>query len=314
MSLPVEDAACLFCNNTHGTVVARGRDYEYATSPEYFDFVRCRACGLIFLQPRPAAAAMSIIYPQNYYAYNEESGERPFVKSFRDRVERAKVRRYQALLGRDDANVVDIGCGDGRLLEILQRFGPPDWHLAGIEIGEAAARRTVAKGFEVRSGDFEFLELLDWVNHFDLALMHHVIEHTRQPRAAIRKVASLLRRGGIVSIETPDTRGWDFQLFQKRYWGGYHIPRHFYLFDSHTLATLLQQEGFEVIAVRSILSPAFWVHSVHNWLADQSWGTRLAPYLHPQNVFAIGVATAIEILQQVTRRQSSNLQVLARRL
>ena len=60
-------------------------------------------------------------------------------------------------------------------------------------------------------------------------------------------------------IETPEIEGWDYHLFRKRYWGGYHIPRHFYLFNRATLTRLLREEGFEIVSVRSIPSPAFWV-------------------------------------------------------
>jgi 2-polyprenyl-3-methyl-5-hydroxy-6-metoxy-1,4-benzoquinol methylase len=311
--LPVEEAVCLFCGSVPADVVARGRDYEYASSPDFFELVRCRDCELIFLQPRPAAEAMSTIYPANYYAYNEEGGENGFVKFFRDRIERVKVRRYERLVAKPDAALLDIGCGDGRLLEVIRRFAPDDWRLAGIEIGEAAARRAADRGFEVRSGDFESLDVAGWEERFDLALMHHVIEHVREPRAVLRKVSSLMAEGGVFSVETPETRGWDYRLFRSRYWGGYHIPRHFYLFDADTLTRLLREEGFEILSVRSIPSPAFWIFSFHNFLVDRRWGRRLASYCHPQNLLAVSLATAVDALQLLTRRQSTNLQVLARK-
>lgn len=311
--LPVEEAACLFCRDARTRPVARGRDYEYESSPDHFDLVQCEGCELMFIQPRPAAEAMSTIYPSNYYAYNEEEGERPFVKFFRDRVEGIKVRRYRQLAPAERAELVDIGCGDGRLLDVIRRLGAPTWKLAGIEIGEGAARRAEARGFEVRAGDFEFLDLTDWSKRFDLALMHHVIEHVRDPRQVLEKVASLLREGGVLSVETPEIEGWDYRLFRKRYWGGYHIPRHFYLFNRVTLTRLLREEGFEIVSVRSIPSPAFWIFSVHNWLADRPWGRSLARFCHPQNVLAVGAATAVEAVQLLTRRRSSNLQVLARK-
>ena len=312
--LPTESATCLFCQRAATTVVARGRDYEYDTCPDYFDLVQCQGCSLMFIQPRPAAAAMEVIYPSNYYAYNEEAGENRFVKFFRDRVELVKVRRYRQLVAKDDATIVDIGCGDGRLLEILRRFGPSPWSFAGVELGDGAAQRAAAKGFEVRHGDFESLDIHGWQERFDLALMHHVIEHTREPRATVRKVARLLRRGGIFSVETPEIRGWDFSLFRARYWGGYHIPRHFFLFNVETLSRLLREEGFEIVSARSILSPAFWIFSLHNWLVDKPAYKGLAKYFHPQNIPVVAAATAIDLVQMLTTRQSTNLQVLARKI
>jgi len=312
-SLPVEIARCLFCDGGAVDVVARGRDYEYDTSPDVFALERCRRCGLVFVQPRPAAEAMSTIYPSNYYAYTEHADEKAFVKFFRDRVERVKVRRYAGIVRAPDARILDIGCGDGRLLEIIQRFGPPGWTLTGIELGTGAAATAAARGFEVRSGDFESLDVGDWSGRFDLALLHHVIEHLREPRAAVRKAGSLLRPGGVLSVETPETRGWDYRLFRSRYWGGWHIPRHFYVFDRATLSRLLEEEGFEVVSVASILSPAFPVHSLANWLSDTAWGRSAARFFTPQNALAIAAATAVEIVQHLLGRPSSNLQLLARK-
>lgn len=311
-AIPVEQARCLFCGGNGTVTVARGRDYEYDSTPDTFELVRCASCDLMFVQPRPAAEAMDVIYPSNYYAYHEGENENAFVKRFRDRMETAKVRRYEAILGREGA-VVDVGCGDGRLLEILERLGPGSWELAGIELDGAAAGRAAARGFEVLSGDFELLDASGWKERFDLALMHHMIEHTRDPRAVVRKVYGLLRPGGTVSVETPELEGWDFRLFGKRYWGGYHIPRHFYLFDRETLTRLLEEEGFEVFSVTSMLSPAFWVHSFHNALVDRPSLRWLARYCHPQNLIAVGVATVLELLQRLVGGRSSNLQVLARK-
>ncbi len=313
-ALPVEVARCLFCDSAPARATASGRDFEYASTPDTFDLMRCGGCGLVFIQPRPAPAAMSTIYPSNYYAYNEEEGEKPFVKFFRDRMEKIKVDRWRKLVADDRAGILDVGCGDGRLLEIIRRFGPQDWRIAGIEISAKAAASSRSKGFEIRTGDFEDLETAGWEERFQLALMHHVIEHLREPRVALRKVARMLKPGGVFSVETPDLRGWDYGLFRDRYWGGYHIPRHFYLFDSETLPRLLREEGFEILSVRSIPSPAFWVHSWHNWFIDRPWGKRFAPYCQPQNLFAIGIATLLEAIQLATRRQSSNLQVLARKI
>ena len=94
----------------------------------------------------------------------------------------------------------------------------------------------------------------------------------------------------MLSVETPDTRGWDARIFRRGYWGGYHIPRHFYLFDASTLSRLLVEQGFEVVSVRSILSPAFWVYSVHNALADSPRLRRLARWFHAQSPLPMAVA------------------------
>jgi SAM-dependent methyltransferase len=312
-----EEPVCPFGRCRPGVdadLVGSGWDFEYDTTRDEFELVRCRSCALVHLRRLPAAEAMHVIYPSDYYSFSEAATERGIVKWVRDRIEIGKGRTYTALVGDRPATVLDIGCGDGRLLHILRRRCPPTWRYAGIELSEPAAARARAAGFETRSGDFESVEVSDWEQRFDLALMHQVLEHTRHPRRALDKARGLLRPGGILSVETPDVAAWDFRLFQRRYWGGYHIPRHFFLFGKANIGHLAAEAGFAVISCRSILSPVFWVHSLHNALVDHARTQSLARRVRPQNPLLLAIATTIEIVQTRLFGQSSNMQVILRRV
>jgi SAM-dependent methyltransferase len=312
--LMTETAQCDLCGTAeHASPLATGWDFEYATCHQEFRIVRCSACGLVYLADRPVAEALPVIYPTNYYSFDESARENRVVKAVRDQLERRKAAVYTRLLGPGSRNVLDVGCGDGRLLDILKAHADAGWRLTGVEIGAGAAARAEAKGYEVVHGNFETVNLTAWRGRFDLVLMHQVLEHTRSPRHAIRKVLSLLKPGGIFSIETPDTKSWDGTLFGRRYWGGYHIPRHFYLFNKENLSRLLAQEGFEVIWQRSILSPVFWIHSLHNALVDHPRTARLGRFAHYQSSLLLAAATMIDLVQITVASRSSNMQVLARR-
>ena len=314
VSLMTEPAACELCKSSAGALPeASGWDFEYGTSRAEFRIVRCGGCGLMYLADRPVFEAMSLIYPPNYYSFDESCRQSRLVKVIRDRLESRKVAAYLGLLDGVNRSVLDVGCGDGRLLDILKARCSPLWTLMGIEIGKAAAVKAGEKGFSIIHGDFETYDSAALAGRFDLVLMHQVLEHTRSPREVIRKVGRLLKPGGLFSIETPDTESWDQRLFGRRYWGGYHIPRHFYLFNKVTLRRLLEEEGFEVLSCRSILSPVFWVHSVHNYLIEHRALSWLAPYAHYQNPLLLAIATLIDLVQTGLFYRSSNMQILSRR-
>jgi SAM-dependent methyltransferase len=312
-----EPPGCPFARCTPAAdfeLLGSGWDFEYATTHQEFTYARCPRCGIVVNTTLPAPSEMARIYPANYYAFSDSKGGNPLVTAVRNRLERGKVERFRALVGADEADVVDIGCGDGRLLDILKRNGPTGWRYSGVEIGDGAAAKARAKGHDVRAGDFDFLDLADWRGRFRLAMMHQVIEHTRYPRATLEKTNALLPLGGILSIETPDMQAWDRQLFGRRHWGGWHIPRHFFLFDKPSLSALARETGFEVVSVTSILSPVFWIHTLHNKLIDSPRLKGLARRVKATNPVFLGVATTIELAQTRLFGQSSNMQLILRKI
>jgi SAM-dependent methyltransferase len=312
--VPTESASCALCDGLDcAQPYTSGWDFEYDTTRQEFPFVRCRRHGHIFLSVRPAAAAMSTIYPSTYYSFSESGAGNAFVEAVRARLEAAKVRGLLAQARGPVRAALDIGCGDGRLLTILRRHGPPGLRLDGIEICEQAAARARSAGFTVTTGDFDSPGLRAPGEAYDLALMHQLIEHLRSPRSALQAVRSRLRPGGVLSIETPDIDAWDADLFQHRHWGGYHLPRHFHIFNRAALRALLEQEGFEILRVRALPSPVFWILSVRNRLIDSGVPARRLGWIHYQNPALLAVATVIDLMQISGWRRSSNQQVWARR-
>ncbi len=312
-NLPKENAVCAICNSSKNVApYAKGWDFEYITTKEEYNMVCCTICELLYLINRPVLKANGIIYPQNYYSFNESGSQNNIVKFFRDKIEAKKIKSYFKALGKGDKLVLDIGCGDGRFLDLFKLFNTSSWSFYGIEIGEKAAERALEKGYKVVYGDFEYHSFSDLNNTFDLILLHQVLEHTRNPRKIIQKINKLLKPGGIISIETPDKESWDHILFKKRYWGGYHFPRHFYIFNKKNISQFLTEEGFEVISCKSILSPVFWIHSLHNFLIDHNMDF-VSSFANYQNPFFLSIATCVEIVQTTFFSKSSNMQILAKK-
>lgn len=309
----IENASCVLCGpDVPGIPIASGWDFEYGTVHEEHHFEMCSRCGTVFLRDRPTRQEMVNIYPKNYYSYSESQHNESIAALVRKRIESSKAERYGQLLGQGERRVIDIGCGDGRLLDILSRQNS-DWRLSGVEINKSAAEEARSKGYNIKFGDFES-EDIPWADGtFDLAFLHQVLEHTRDPRNVLKRIASILKKGGYLSIETPDIDSLDFRLFKKRYWGGYHIPRHFYLFNKKSLTALLKEEGFEIVRIESILSPVFWIHSAHNWLVDRKWGRGVARFFHYRNSLLLAAATAIELAGTMIWSRSSNMQIIARK-
>jgi 2-polyprenyl-3-methyl-5-hydroxy-6-metoxy-1,4-benzoquinol methylase len=302
---------CNNCGSSAFSVVARSRDFEYDTCENEFCFVRCSACGLVYLRDRPDIATLGIIYPAHYipYEFNEYLG--PFLARARNYVQARKVAPLAAHAPTKSL-IVDVGCGSGEFLRILKQHGPSGWRLIGVDIATPAIDNLARLGIEARQGRFE---TMDWnLPQPDVIVMNQVIEHLDDPAAVVRRAHALLKPGGILMIETPSVDAWDAAWFRKRYWGGWHTPRHWTLYTPKTLGDLLRSSGFAVVETKHILSPNFWLQSLHHWMSEGgSLKRKLAPYFDVSHFLPLAAATAFDMLQLILRGRTSNFRMVGRK-
>jgi SAM-dependent methyltransferase len=311
-----EPPACPFrrCDMaSNHQVVERGWDFEYHTTRCEIDMMQCRDCKVIFPRGIPNAQAMPVLYPPTYYSFTETANPNRIVRAIRNWVARRKGSFYQGLVNKESADVVEVGCGDGRLLDALKYSCPPAWRYAGIDWSPQAIERLQARGYEGRSGDLADIDLSDWAGRFDLVIMQQLIEHVRDPRRILEKIGTILKPGGILSIETPDIKAWDYYCFRSRYWAGYHIPRHFYIFNKINFVQLAAELGYDIVRVRSLINPVAWIHSIKSYCADKPRLARFARLFHHQNVVLLSLFTPIELVQSRLFGTSSNMQVNLRK-
>jgi SAM-dependent methyltransferase len=257
---------CCVCDADDADPVAVGEDFEYRTSPDLFLAVRCRRCGLVYLNPRPDNCELDRIYPPDYHAFNFSEGEFGFVYKVRRRLEARRLLSCCRSLDAD-ARILDIGCGDGFHLDVLREYGLPGWRLEGIDPSERAVEAAGKRGLKVRRGLVQEIDLSP--DPYDLALMIATIEHVDDPPAVLTAVGRLLKPGGRVVVVTDNADSPDAGLFRGRHWGGYHFPRHWNLFTASTLRELALNSGFEVESLSYVASPVNWVYSIRNRMVDR---------------------------------------------
>ncbi len=307
--LPTEPGACALCgSDLDATRLAKGWDFEYGTTRQEFTLWRC-PCGGVYLNPRPAPEALGCIYPSNYYSYGFTEKLGPLVRRVKGMADRSKVRQYLEYL-EPGARVLDIGCGDGHLLADLRDVAGYDLELSGIEFSTDAIASARRLGIDVAEGRAEDVELPE--GSFDLVILNQLIEHVREPAALLRSIARWLRPGGHVFVETPNIDSVDARLFRRRYWGGYHLPRHFHLFDTRTLERLAEQEGLRRVSLKPLVCPQFWIISAHNWLASRGRAELAGRLFDPLSPVWLIPFTAIELVH-VRLWWTSNQQLVAAR-
>ena len=261
-------AVCCLCGVEDAEPAGVGEDFEYRTSPDTFLAVRCRRCGLVYLNPRPADAEADRVYPDHYHAFDFKPEGFGLVYRVRRRLEARRALRWCRGLPAA-ARILDVGCGDGFHLKLLRDHGRRGWALEGVDTDRRAVAAARAAGLAVHHGKVEELDLPNGAYH--LVLMVMTVEHLANPVAVLRAVKRLLASGGRVVVVTDNVGSPDFAVFGGRHWGGYHFPRHLNLFTRATLAKLAAAAGLTAESVVTTFSPVNWVYSVRNWLDD--WGT-----------------------------------------
>jgi methionine biosynthesis protein MetW len=111
-----------------------------------------------------------------------------------------------AAMIRSGARVLDVGCGDGALLEHLKAKNVDG---RGIEISQANVNACVARGLAVVQGDAD-TDLVDYpAQVFDAVILSQTIQATERPRVVMEH---LLRIGRRVAISLPNFGYWKVRL------------------------------------------------------------------------------------------------------
>lgn len=143
-------------------------------------------------------------------------------------------------------HLLDIGCGNGALLDLAQRLG---WQVTGLDFDPAAVANARRRGLRVLLGGVEEHGFTDGT--FDLVVMNHVIEHLPDPVSTLRHCRRILASGGALLVATPNSQCWGHSVFRAN-WLGLDVPRHLHVFSRKGLKAITTVAGFTRISVSTI--------------------------------------------------------------
>jgi 2-polyprenyl-3-methyl-5-hydroxy-6-metoxy-1,4-benzoquinol methylase len=242
-----EKVACDICGSEQSSSLLERGDLN-ASLEGVFRLVKCLHCGLVYQNPRPTKDSWSSLYPDNYDQYEinyvDYKGVAKIVYEY------GLLKRFRLIQKYiKTGQLLDVGCATGDFLSYVSKHN--GWKVVGIEPGVIANERARANGLEEI-----YLNLDQCLNNFpepafDVITLWNVIEHLYSPTEDLVTIRNLLKDNGIIVITTPNIESFGAHVF-KKYWIGYELPRHFFVFSKKTLTMLLEKTGYEVIEFSNI--------------------------------------------------------------
>jgi 2-polyprenyl-3-methyl-5-hydroxy-6-metoxy-1,4-benzoquinol methylase len=208
---------------------------------EGFHIMRCRACTLVYVNPRLSLAALDRMYNAQTI-----SSTQYYVQSAADDAPSFHRRLRWIEEHRSPGRLLDVGCGPGTFMSVAREHG---WKVRGVDINAASIARCIEIGLDAVNGPFPHPALID--ERFDAVVLNDVIEHLPEPKPALSHVRSMLAPGGILFLSTPDIGAAVARLSGVR-WLHLKPVEHLTYFDRSTIARLLADTGFEVLRVGAI--------------------------------------------------------------
>lgn len=254
MNETVHHTSCPVCGSSDINPLHSVKDFS--VSGKEFVIWQCGQCTLRFTQDAPDAASIAPYYQSEDYISHTDDG-----KSLVNRIYK-KVRSFtlglkagliQDATSVSAGNLLDVGCGTGAFLHLMQTRG---WKVTGIE-PDPGARNKARELYGLQIAAPDILEALQPAS-FDAITLWHVLEHVHDLHPYMHTLARLLKPGGRLFIAVPNYRSLDADVYRLN-WAAYDVPRHLYHFTPDAIRALLSRHGLQLAAQKPMWFDSFYI-------------------------------------------------------
>lgn len=262
----VDRKKCYLCDSCERTL-----EHEVGTGlgELHLRWVRCGSCSLVYLDPRPSAHALSVLYDSAGY-WRGENGYQDYLADEGWRRKQAVVRaRWLAdhlakTQLESPIRVLEVGSAAGYFLEALSERGVD---VEGLELSTPMARlsdRKFSGRVKVRQGFVEGAAV-DPRGYHGLAVWG-CDSNFDNPRQTFARFASWLRPGGLLALNFHQHDHW------ARYLKGRFklMPNALYFLNADHVKKLLNDSGLEIVELTTesqwMSLASIYHHTGHSWL------------------------------------------------
>ena len=254
--------------------------------------VRCSTCQCILHET-------SIENAIDYTSGSMRAGESPQLSEKPNPDDLRREAFLQDYMGSSSNwSMLDYGCGDGNLIKNISQNGNS---CAGVEPEDERRRNLHDKGLRMfATGQ----EVVNENTKYDLITLFHVVEHLYDPSSELQTIKQLLKPGGILVIETPNSNDALISRYKsERFLDFTFWSHHPILYSKEGLEQILKSNGFD--SVESIELQRYGIQNHLNWILDVGQDA-LADFLpleenYSQLLFSQGISDTIFVIAKVSK-------------
>jgi len=248
---------CIACDSSAFELIYQVRDTNQGV-PGQWGLMVCQECGLGVIEPFPSQEQVASFYIDQFYT---DDGQRfqgwvEYLRGMLAWIRGIDLNRIAPMKGR----LLDFGAGAGHFSKAQEERG---WEVYSVD-----PYSNKANSADLCKLDGDRIKL-EFPNHyFDVITLWYVIEHLRNPAAAIAEFKRVLKPGGILVLAQQDFASIQARLFGPR-WLILDPPRHIWQFNENNLLKFVARYNFKKSAIShsSIeLGPFTILQSILNYL------------------------------------------------
>lgn len=229
---------CVVCDCSEFELLYKVRDTNQGVSGQWRLMV-CKECGLGVIEPFPSQGQIASFYIDQFYT---DDGKRfqGWVENLRGILAWMRGIGLNRVAPVKKGRLLDFGAGAGHFAKVQEARG---WEVYSVDPYSSKANSADLCKLD---GDRIQLEFSD--HYFNVITLWYVIEHLRNPEAAIAEFKRVLKPGGILVLAQQNFASIQARLFGSR-WLILDPPRHIWQFNEENLLKLVARYNFKKSAI-----------------------------------------------------------------
>ena len=231
--------------------VCESAESAFFANNGYLDYVQCRDCTLVYMNPTPDLAAVQQGFQgedqllMDYFKIIAQFRTAPSTGKPNPLLDNKLKDIYRH---KSHGKLLDIGCSVGDFLEKAQHY----YDVEGLEINPVTAS-IAEQNFRVHKDYLHNLiagDFTQFSKQYDIVSMHQILYGLPDPVGILKDIHTILKEDGLLYINTPNADSYAMELYRDKscHLYGYTTLN---VFNERALSMMAERTGFEILSYRT---------------------------------------------------------------